>query len=105
MSNLLPLLLVLSFIMFILRALPFFILKNHKNHPLLQRLAKTMPGSVMVLLVIYALSQTLWHESPYGMPEILASMVTIGVHVLWRWPIISVISGTLTYMILWHILS
>lgn len=105
MDSLLSLLLLLAIGMFLLRALPFVFLKNHGHHPLLQKLAQTMPGAVMILLVIYTLSQVSWLSPPYGIPEILASIVTIGVHLLWRSPIISVIFATTTYMGLWHILS
>lgn len=100
MSSFLKILLVASLVTFVLRSLPFFLLKNKKIPDLVDYLGKYLPFSIMGLLVVYALKDTNFTKAPYGLSEIIASIVVILVHLWKKSLLLSIAAGTFTYMFL-----
>ncbi|QGU08694.1 Branched-chain amino acid transport protein (AzlD) [Corynebacterium occultum] len=82
-----------------LRQLPFSALKRLKGSEFIGMLGITMPVGVMAALVIYTLHSQL--ESPGGLS---ASLIAVGVTVIlhaWRRSAgLSIVGGTLSYMLL-----
>ena len=63
-------------------------------------LGKALPAAVMGMLVIYTFKETVVLAYPYGIPELIALVVTVGLHLWKRNMLISIAAGTVIYMIL-----
>ena len=63
-------------------------------------LGKALPAAVMGMLVVYTFKDTIVLSYPYGVPELIALLVTVGLHVWKRNMFISIGAGTAAYMIL-----
>lgn len=80
------------------RMLPFVLLRRIGDSSLVEHLASAMPLGVMVILVCYTLARTNPTVPPYGVPEVLALGLTLGLH-LWRGnALLSLIAGTGAYV-------
>ena len=79
---------------FLTRIISFLIFPPHKPlPPFIAFLGKALP-------MVLALKDTNLMAYPYGLPEIIASLGTIAIHLLWRKLILSVVGGTAIYMAL-----
>lgn len=99
LSSVILVLLPVAVVTFMLRWLPFSAVKLLKGSALMSMLAITMPVGVMVVLVTYTLSAA---RSATGglVPALIATAVTLLVH-WWRRDCgLSIISGTVFYMVL-----
>ena len=85
----------------ITRFLPFIIFPAGKPTPkYIQYLGKVIPGAIFGLLVVYALRNTDILTGSHGLPEVIAIDIIIPVHVWRRNMLISIASGTISYMLL-----
>ena len=84
-----------------LRFLPFLIFSGKKETPkLVVYLGKVLPYSIMGMLVIYCYKNISVMTKPYGMPEIIAGIIVVLLHLWKRNTLLSIISGTAAYMLL-----
>lgn len=82
------------------RALPFIIFNDPSKKPaLIDYLSKVLPYSVMAMLVVYCLKDINFFDSNHGLPEIIAISIIIVVHLLKNNTLLSIIIGTISYMI------
>ena len=63
-------------------------------------LGKALPASVMGMLVVYTFKETVVLSYPYGIPELIALIVTVGLHLWKRNMLVSIGVSTVVYMIL-----
>ena len=63
-------------------------------------LGKALPAAVMGMLVVYTFKETVILSYPYGIPELIALLVTVGLHLWKRNILVSIGGGTIAYMIL-----
>ncbi len=86
------------------RGLPYLIFTKSKNlPPIINYLGKVFPSSIMIILVVYCLKDTQFNAFPYGLPDII-SITAVIVLQLWRRNIlISMLFGTICYMLLTRI--
>lgn len=83
------------------RFLPFLLFPAGKPTPAyIQYLGKFLPGAVFGLLVIYCLKDVSLFSGSHGIPEAMAIMVVIGLHLWKRQMLLSIAGGTLLYMML-----
>ncbi|ERT58627.1 branched-chain amino acid transporter permease [Megasphaera vaginalis (ex Srinivasan et al. 2021)] len=83
------------------RYISFAVFAAQKEPPALVRyLGTVLPGAVMGLLVVYSLKDTILVTWPYGLPEIIASVVLVAVHLWRRNVLLSMAVGTILYMLL-----
>lgn len=83
------------------RFLPFIAFPDKKTPPaFVTYLGKVLPGAAMALLVIYALRNVDVLSGFHGLPEAIAMLAVVGVHVKWRNMLISIAVGTFLYMAL-----
>ena len=94
------LIVVMSLVTIFLRFLPFVIFGNRKTPDSIVYLGKVLPYAIMGMLVIFCLKNVSFITSPYGIPEILACLVVIGLHVYKRNTLLSIVGGTAVYMFL-----
>lgn len=82
---------------FLLRALPFSLLKVLKGSPFIEFLAILMPVGVMTVLVVYSLHG-------YSGPRLWAALVALAVTLLLQWwrkrADLSILGGTVLYMLI-----
>lgn len=92
---------IIGGVTFLTRAISFLIFPPHKPLPaFVSFLGQVLPISMMGFLVVLALKNTSFLTYPYGIPEVLASLVTVVIH-LWRHNVIlSIALGTIAYMLL-----
>lgn len=92
---------VMAFVTFALRAIPFLVFGNGKNvHPAVTYLGKVLPYAIIGMLVVYCLKSTTILQAPYGIPELIASILVVVLHVWRRNTLLSVGVGTMCYMLL-----
>ncbi len=85
----------------IMRFLPFVVLSTRKPTPkYVQYLGKVLPAATYSMIVVYCLRHVDFTYLPSFVPEVVAILFTIGVHVWKRETVISIFAGTLLYMIL-----
>lgn len=83
------------------RFLPFLIFPPGKPTPkYIQYLGKVLPSAVFGLLIVYCLKSVSVAASPYGLPEAIAIVVVIALHLWKKQILLSVAGGTAVYMLL-----
>lgn len=92
---------VIALVTVALRILPFLIFGEKRETPkFISYLGKVLPFAIMGMLVVYCLRNTSFLEYPYGIPEIISCALVAVLH-LWRKnTLISIIGGTVCYMLL-----
>ncbi len=103
-NRILLLIIIMAFITFFTRALPFIFLKYKKIPDILLYLEINIPPIIMLLLVLYCIKDINLIKVPYGLPEIISIIIVVLLH-LWKKNIlISIFGGTLLYMVLNNLL-
>ena len=83
------------------RFLPFIIFRNKKTTPkYVDYLGKMLPGAIFAMLVVYCLKSVDLVNSPHGLYEFTGIIITTGLHLLKRNMFISILGGTLSYIIM-----
>ena len=79
----------------------FLIFPPGKKAPdFVQYLGKALPAAVMGMLVVYTFKDTVVISYPYGVPELIALLVTAGMHLWKRNMLVSIAVGTIVYMLI-----
>ena len=91
---------IMAAVTMLLRFTPFLIFGERKTPAYIDFLGKYLPYAIMGMLVVYCLKGMTFMEAPFGIPEIIAVAVTAGLHIWKRNTLISIICGTVCYMIL-----
>ena len=83
------------------RFLPFLLFPDNKPVPkVIEYLGRALPAAMMGLLVVYCLRNMDFAGSAHALPEIIASAIVVGLHVWRRNTLLSIIAGTVAYMLL-----
>ena len=83
------------------RFLPFLLLGDKRQTPAFIRyLGQVLPYAIMGMLVVYCLRHTTLTAMPFGIPEIAACAVVVALHLWKRNTLLSIIAGTVCYMVL-----
>ena len=82
------------------RFLPFILFPADKPTPEYVRyLGKVLPPAVLGMLVVYCLKDVNISTSSHGIPELIAIIVVVLLHLWKRQTLLSIIAGTLVYML------
>ena len=84
--------LVVGLVTAALRGAPYLLLMDY--------LGAVLPSAIMVVLVAYCLRSVDLSAPPYGAAAWLSLLVTVGLHVWRRNTVLSVVAGTVCYMVL-----
>ena len=88
-------------VMLLLRFLPFLIFGGKRETPpYIVYLGKVLPYAIMGMLVIYCLRGISFTAAANFLPELIACAVVVLAHVWKRNTLLSIISGTVCYMLL-----
>lgn len=83
------------------RFLPFLIFPAGKQTPkYVKYLGKVLPSAVFGLLIIYCLKDVSPFSGSHGLPELLAIMLVVLLHLWKRQMLLSIAGGTVFYMVL-----
>ena len=59
-----------------------------------------LPFAIMGMLVVYCLRNISFSAIPFGIPEVISVALVVGLHVWKKNTLLSIISGTVCYMLL-----
>lgn len=99
------LIITMSLVTILLRFLPFVIFSGKRKIPkIIIYLGNVLPSAAIGMLVIYCLKDMDFTVAPYGVKELVACLAVVIAHIIKRNTIISVLVGTVLYMILIQVL-
>ncbi|MCI1975150.1 MAG: AzlD domain-containing protein [Limosilactobacillus sp.] len=87
---------------FFTRYIPFLIFGRQKTgkeelSPFIEGLGNFLPPAIMGMLVVYCFRNVHFLSGDFGLPEIIASIITILVHLRKRSMCLSLLVGTISY--------
>lgn len=92
---------VMAFFTALLRFLPFFAFPEGRKRPkVITYLGTVLPYALIGMLVVYCFKGVTVLEAPYGIPELLASVLVALLHIRKRNTLLSVFGGVIFYMFL-----
>ena len=93
--------LLCAFATILTRFLPFWVFSSKRPTPKwVQYLGNTLPPAIFSMLVIYCLKNVTLFSGSYGIPELIAIALVIGLHLWKRQILFSIAGGTVCYMLL-----
>ena len=91
---------IISLITIALRALPFILLKGRKTPAWIEYMGRVLPFAVIGMLVVYCL-KGISFTTPAGFAPALIATAVVALSYVWKQnTLLSIISGTVIYMIL-----
>jgi len=92
---------ILAFGTAITRFLPFVLFRNAAEAPrFVHYLGRLLPPAAISLLVVYCLRTISFASTPHGLPEVIAIMAVVGLHLWKKNTLLSIAAGTAIYMLL-----
>lgn len=92
---------VVAITTFATRVIPFLFFPKGKEIPkTIQYLGKVLTPAVIGMLVVYCLKNTAIVTAPYGIPELIAVVTVVALHLWKRNNLLSIGVGTVLYMVL-----
>ena len=93
--------LIIALVTAALRFIPFLIFNGNKPIPrFVEYLGRVLPYSIMAMLVVYCLKGISFRKAPFGLPEIISVVIVVVLHIWKRNTLLSIIVGTVCYMLL-----
>ena len=81
------------------RFLPFVVFRR-QTPAYVSYLGRVLPAAIIGMLVVYCLKDISPATYPFGLPELLASACVVGMQAWRRNSLMSILSGTVLYMVL-----
>lgn len=92
---------VLVFCNLLLRYVPFLVFGNKRKTPeIVSYLGNVLPYAIIGLLIIYCIKSINFHSPSGFLPPLIACAVTAGLHVAFKKTLLSIVVGTVCYMML-----
>lgn len=92
---------VIALVTAALRFLPFLIFTGERKTPkLIEKLSKSLPYAIMAMLVVYCLKGVSFRHISGFLPELIACGVVAVLHIWRRNTLLSILCGTVCYMLL-----
>lgn len=92
---------VIALVTALLRFLPFLVFrKSGKTPRIIEKLGRLLPFAVMGMLVVYCLKDVQFSTVGGFLPELIACLVVGGLYLWKRNTLISIVAGTVCYMLL-----
>ena len=90
---------VMSIVTILLRFLPFWVFRG-RTPAYIAYLGRVLPPAIIGMLVIYCLKDISFAAPPFGLPELIAGACVVGMQAWKRKSLISILTGTVLYMVL-----
>ncbi len=92
---------VMATVTFLIRAFPFVLFGRSQKPPdMVLYLGRVISPAAIAMLVMYCMKEVSVVAFPFGLPELIAGAVVVGLHVWRKNPLLSICSGTAVYMLL-----
>lgn len=91
---------VASFVTILLRFLPFFIFGEKKTPEFLDYLGRFLSYAIMAMLVVYCLKGVSFGAAASWIPSAVGVIVVLVLHVWKRNTLLSIVGGTICYMVM-----
>ena len=91
---------VMSAVVIFLRAVPFIVFRGSKTPAFIEYIGKYLPYAIMGMLLVYCFRETAIISWPHGLPELIAILITVGLQVWRKQALLSIVVGTVSYMLL-----
>lgn len=91
---------IMALVVLSCRALPFLFFAKRRPPRALAFLEDYMPALAMTVLAVSSYTGLNWTSSPHGIPELVAGAFVAGLHLWKRNALLSILGGTILYMIL-----
>ena len=93
--------LVVALVTAALRFLPFFVFGGDREVPKeINYLGRVLPYDIMAMLVVYCLKGVSFQSTSNWLPELISVLMVVILHVWKRNTLLSIICGTVCYMLL-----
>lgn len=99
-TKVLLLIVIMALVTMFLRFIPFLIFAGRSTPKFIQYLGTFLPYSIMGMLIVYCVKDISFRSAPYGLAELLAIFIVVIFHRLKRNTLLSIIAGTVSYMLL-----
>ena len=93
------LIIIIAAVTALIRFLPFLVFRKNTPKTVLY-LGEVLPYAIMGMLVVYCLKNISFTDSSHGLPEILAVLLTVVLHKWKHNTLLSILAGTIFYMVL-----
>ena len=94
---------VMAAVTILLRFLPFLIFRE-RTPRYVTYLGRVLPPAIIGMLVVYCLRDVSFAAAPFGAPELIAAAAVIGLQLWKRNSLVSILAGTVLYMVLIQVL-
>jgi branched-subunit amino acid transport protein AzlD len=92
---------VIVLITFFTRVFPFlFFRKNQPIPPYILYIGRYLPPAIITIILVYSFKSVTIAAFPHGLPELIAAAFIIAIHAWKRNFLISILGGTLLYMLM-----
>lgn len=91
---------VMAVVTIILRFIPFIFLSDKKEYKTLNYLSKVLPCAIMGMLVVYCLKDINFSSLKNFVPALIASGIVAISYIIKRKTLLSILMGTIVYMLL-----
>lgn len=88
----------------LLRFIPFLIFRGKQTPSFLLYLGKVLPHATIGMLIIFCLKSVSFLRFSFGIPEIICILLTGVLHFWKRNTLLSILAGTISYMLLVQLL-
>lgn len=100
LNNALIATLIAALVIFTTRLFPFALFSKGEPPSILRFIEKYIPPMIMAILLIYCLKDVDFATRPFGLPQLIALLVTV-VSYLWKGnSMVSIFGGTIVFMLL-----
>ena len=90
---------VMAIVTMLLRFLPFLIFTK-ETPEYISYLGKVLPAALIGMLIVYCVRDVSILDQPHGLPELIAGIAVAGLQAWKRNSLLSILSGTVIYMLL-----
>lgn len=92
---------VMALVTFLTRAAPFLLFgRGHQPPKLVLYLGRVLPPAVIAMLIVYCLRTADLAAAANWLPQLLACLAVVGLHLWKRNNLLSIFGGTVLYMVL-----
>ena len=92
---------IMAVVSYLLRLAPFVIFsRTEKVPPTVEYLGKVISPAAIAMLVVYCFKETDFTSLASSIPALISSLIVIILHCIWKNPLLSIIAGTLSYMLI-----
>lgn len=96
---------IMALVTIFLRGIPFVAFRKRQVPKYIEYVGNALPFAAMAMLVVYCLKGVRLLTGNHGIPEIISVIVVTLLHIWKRNTVLSVVAGTVCYMVLIRVIG